>query len=150
MSDNEIYDDDDDLDLGEDDDYEEDEAPEKEDIEDDDKIIEDLDECNIVADIDAFKKLNITPDNINSIYKHVSKFEMTSVIGTRAEQISRGAPVYVEIPDGMTDPIEIAIIEWREKKIPMTIIRDFNSKGAGKYSRIEYTLDSLIQFEPVY
>jgi len=49
------------------------------------------------------------------------------ILGTRALQISMGAPVMVEI-QGETDPLEIAAKELREKKIPM-IIRRFLPDG---------------------
>lgn len=44
------------------------------------------------------------------------------MLGTRALQISMNAPVMVQL-DGETDPLEIAMKELRDKKIPFTIRR---------------------------
>ena len=44
------------------------------------------------------------------------------MLGTRATQISMGAPVMVEI-EGETDPLDIASKELREKKVPFLIRR---------------------------
>lgn len=43
-------------------------------------------------------------------------------MGTRALQISLGAPVMVDL-EGETDPLEIAQKELRERKVPITIRR---------------------------
>jgi DNA-directed RNA polymerase I, II, and III subunit RPABC2 len=43
-------------------------------------------------------------------------------LGTRALQISLGAPVMVDL-EGETDPLEIAQKELRERKVPITIRR---------------------------
>mmetsp|Transcript_12373 Transcript_12373/g.26725 ORF Transcript_12373/g.26725 Transcript_12373/m.26725 type:complete len:133 (+) Transcript_12373:214-612(+) len=54
--------------------------------------------------------------------RYMSKYERARVLGTRALQISMNAPVMVAL-DGETDPLEIAMKELREKKIPFTIRR---------------------------
>ena len=110
---------------------------------------DEVDDHNI-DDFSALKKINTPKSQLNAIYKQVSRFEIAGLIGTRAEQIIRGAPIYVDVPDNMTDAIEIAILEWRAKKIPLTLIRDFNGKGPGKFIEIEYSLDSLFLPDPVY
>lgn len=54
--------------------------------------------------------------------KYLTKYERARVLGTRALQISMNAPLMVDAgPE--TDPLEIAMIELREKKIPFTIRR---------------------------
>lgn len=58
---------------------------------------------------------------------YLTKYEKARVLGTRALQISLGAPVMVEMC-GETDPLEIASKELRERKIPM-IIRRFLPNG---------------------
>ncbi|KAK7357368.1 hypothetical protein VNO80_16653 [Phaseolus coccineus] len=55
-----------------------------------------------------------------SIY--MTKYERARILGTRALQISMNAPVMVEL-EGETDPLEIAMKELRERKIPFTIRR---------------------------
>ncbi|KAK2421030.1 DNA-directed RNA polymerases II, IV and V subunit 6A [Trifolium repens] len=54
--------------------------------------------------------------------KYMTKYERARILGTRALQISMNAHVMVEL-EGETDPLEIAMKELREKKIPFTIRR---------------------------
>ncbi|GMH17246.1 hypothetical protein Nepgr_019087 [Nepenthes gracilis] len=54
--------------------------------------------------------------------KYMTKYERARILGTRALQISMNAPVMVEL-QGETDPLEIAMKELRERKIPFTIRR---------------------------
>ncbi|XXQ35116.1 RNA polymerase Rpb6 [Plasmodiophora brassicae] len=53
---------------------------------------------------------------------YMTKYEKARVLGTRALQISMNAPVMVDL-EGETDPLEIAMKELREKKIPIIIRR---------------------------
>ncbi|MDH3364711.1 MAG: DNA-directed RNA polymerase subunit K [Thermoplasmata archaeon] len=53
-----------------------------------------------------------------------TRFERARIIGARALQISMGAPVLVDVPDDLIDPIEIAITEFNENVIPMTVKRE--------------------------
>ncbi|CAN6180010.1 unnamed protein product [Urochloa humidicola] len=54
--------------------------------------------------------------------KYMTKYERARILGTRALQVSMNAPVMVEL-EGETDPLEIAMKELRERKIPFTIRR---------------------------
>eukprot|EP00188_Purpureofilum_apyrenoidigerum_P006316 Plantae.Rhodophyta-Purpureofilum_apyrenoidigerum.ctg9580.p1 GENE.Plantae.Rhodophyta-Purpureofilum_apyrenoidigerum.ctg9580~~Plantae.Rhodophyta-Purpureofilum_apyrenoidigerum.ctg9580.p1 ORF type:complete len:130 (-),score=26.09 Plantae.Rhodophyta-Purpureofilum_apyrenoidigerum.ctg9580:627-1016(-) len=54
--------------------------------------------------------------------KYLTKYERARILGTRALQISMGAPVMVEL-GGESDPLLIAQKELKEKKIPITIRR---------------------------
>lgn len=53
-----------------------------------------------------------------------TRFERARIIGARALQISLGAPILVEVADETIDPIEIAIIEYDKRVIPMTVKRE--------------------------
>lgn len=53
----------------------------------------------------------------------MSKYERARLLGTRAEQISHGAPVLVVVPRGVTNPLDIAEIELSEKKLPLIVRR---------------------------
>jgi len=44
-------------------------------------------------------------------------------VGARALQISMGAPILVEVSEGLTGPIEIALKELGAGILPMTIRR---------------------------
>ncbi|KAJ4800287.1 hypothetical protein LUZ62_051533 [Rhynchospora pubera] len=59
---------------------------------------------------------------IRKTSKYMTKYERARILGTRALQISMNAPVMVEL-EGETDPLEIAMKELRERKIPFTIRR---------------------------
>lgn len=54
--------------------------------------------------------------------KYLTKYERARVLGTRALQISMNAPIMVEL-EGETDPLQIALKELREKKIPLVVRR---------------------------
>jgi len=53
-----------------------------------------------------------------------TRFERARIIGARALQISMGAPVLIEIPEGVTDPVRIAELEFEEGAIPITVRRE--------------------------
>jgi DNA-directed RNA polymerase subunit K len=53
-----------------------------------------------------------------------TRFEKARIIGARALQISLGAPVLLEIPEGMIDPITISQLEYDKGVIPITVKRD--------------------------
>lgn len=52
----------------------------------------------------------------------MTKYERARVLGTRALQISMNAPPLVDI-EGETDPLRIAMKEFNQKKIPLTVRR---------------------------
>lgn len=52
-----------------------------------------------------------------------TRFERARIIGARALQISMGAPLLIEVPAGMVDPIDIAELEFRKAVIPITVKR---------------------------
>lgn len=66
----------------------------------------------------------------------MNKYEKAKILGTRASQISRNAPVFVEIGEGMIDPLEIAEKELKDKKIPF-IIRRFLPDGKFEDFRVD-------------
>ena len=53
-----------------------------------------------------------------------TRFEKARIIGSRALQISYGAPVLVEYPEGMLDPIDVAMLEFDANVIPITVNKD--------------------------
>ena len=59
-------------------------------------------------------------DRMTSTY--MTKYERARILGTRALQISMNAPVMVEL-EGETDPLQIALKELRQRKIPITVRR---------------------------
>ncbi|MDR0791635.1 MAG: DNA-directed RNA polymerase subunit K [Methanomassiliicoccaceae archaeon] len=53
-----------------------------------------------------------------------TRFEKARIIGARALQISFGAPVLVDYPSDILDPIDIAMLEFDRELIPITVSRD--------------------------
>lgn len=55
--------------------------------------------------------------------KYLTKYEKARVLGARALQISRNAPVMIPLEPGVWDPLEIAVKELAAGKIPFIIRR---------------------------
>ena len=53
-----------------------------------------------------------------------SRFERARIIGARALQITMGAPVLLDLPDEIIDPLIIATAEYNESVIPITVKRE--------------------------
>jgi DNA-directed RNA polymerase subunit K len=53
--------------------------------------------------------------------KH-SRFEKARIIGSRALQISMGAPVNIKVPEEIIDPVIIAQMEYDQQVIPITVV----------------------------
>ncbi len=41
-----------------------------------------------------------------------------------------GAPVLIEVPENVTDSIEIALLEFEKEAIPITVIRRLPGEGS--------------------
>jgi len=52
-----------------------------------------------------------------------TRFEKARIVGARALQISMGAPTLIKIPKGVIAPIDIAMLEFKEDAIPLTVKR---------------------------
>jgi len=59
----------------------------------------------------------------------ITRFERARIIGARSLQISLGAPILVSLPDSMSDPIDIALEEFQEDALPMTLRRALPDKS---------------------
>ena len=98
------------------------------DIEDDEEVddVEDKDDTcvmnltsnhrNIVNNV-----LDINPSDKKCSQSTMTKYEITKVLGLRAQQICEGAEPMIQVPEGVTDSTEIAILELRQKKIPLAL-----------------------------
>jgi len=53
----------------------------------------------------------------------LTRFERARIIGARSLQIAMGAPVLINLPKEMIDPTEIAILEFKKRAVPMTVVR---------------------------
>ncbi|KAK4189517.1 DNA-directed RNA polymerase [Podospora australis] len=79
------------------------------------------------------------PNDQRSTTPFMTKYEKARILGTRALQISMNAPVLVDL-EGETDPLQIAIKELREKKIPL-IVRRYMPDGYYE----DWTCEELLQ-----
>jgi DNA-directed RNA polymerase subunit K len=52
-----------------------------------------------------------------------TRFEKARIVGARALQISMGAPSLMKIPKDVISPIDIAMLEFQENAIPITVKR---------------------------
>ncbi len=55
-----------------------------------------------------------------------TKFERARIIGARALQLAYGAPPLVKVPEGMSDPLKLAELEFEEEVIPIVVVRATN------------------------
>ncbi|PGH19203.1 hypothetical protein AJ80_04174 [Polytolypa hystricis UAMH7299] len=62
------------------------------------------------------------PSDQRTTTPYMTKYERARVLGTRALQISMNAPILVDL-EGETDPLQIALKELNQKKIPLIIRR---------------------------
>jgi DNA-directed RNA polymerase I, II, and III subunit RPABC2 len=62
------------------------------------------------------KKITVGPPKI-------TRFEKARIVGARALQISMGAPILVDVSEGFTGPIDIALKEFAADILPMTVRR---------------------------
>jgi DNA-directed RNA polymerase subunit K/omega len=77
------------------------------------------DNQEILMNYDKLKKNNKTKPLL-------SKYEKTSIVGLRAQQIAYGAKPSITVPKHITNTIDIAELEFKEKKIPLFIKRYIN------------------------
>lgn len=52
-----------------------------------------------------------------------TRYEKARIIGARALQISMGAPSLIKVPADIIEPIDIAMLEFKEDAIPITVKR---------------------------
>ncbi|MCK4757757.1 MAG: DNA-directed RNA polymerase subunit K [Thermoplasmata archaeon] len=52
-----------------------------------------------------------------------TRFELARIIGARGLQISMGAPILIEVPEGIINPIDIAMKEFNMDLLPITVKR---------------------------
>jgi len=55
------------------------------------------------------------------VFKY-TRFEKARIIGARALQVAMGAPVLIDVPEGVT-PLQVALLEFEKGVIPITVIR---------------------------
>ena len=111
-----------------DDQYAEPEEPSKKKV--DERV--DVDKMDVEEESNVTKRKTVRdlaiPREKRTTTPFMTKYERARILGTRALQISMNAPVLVDI-DGETDPLQIAMKEMAQKKIPL-VIRRFLPDGS--------------------
>ncbi|HTT35001.1 MAG TPA: DNA-directed RNA polymerase subunit K [Thermoplasmata archaeon] len=57
-----------------------------------------------------------------------TRFERARILGARALQVSLGAPILIDLPAGIIDPVDIAEREFAAGHIPITVRRGPSSE----------------------
>ena len=78
----------------------------------------------------AQESINRVPDSERTTYNKLTKYEKTSLISVRAQQLASGLKPVIDSLKGLSGPIEIAKEELKQRKIPLVIYR--NVRG-GKF-----------------
>ncbi len=74
----------------------------------------------------------IIDENHSRTSPWMNRFERARVLGTRASQLSHGAPPQIEVPEGTIDSLKIAIMELEQNQIPFVIRRPLPD-GSSEY-----------------
>lgn len=80
-------------------------------------------ETRIEINNDQYDFMRDYNPSANKSPPYISKYELTSIVGTRALMISKGAPTLIEIPEGVDNTVEIAEMEIKQGKCPIIIVR---------------------------
>ena len=73
----------------------------------------------------------------------LTKYELTAIIGFRAQQFTEGALPYIKPRAGM-DPIAIALEEYDHNLIPLMVERPSPSNKIAQFKYASYRLDDLL------
>jgi DNA-directed RNA polymerase subunit K/omega len=99
-------------------------------------------ECRLDYVEEVMQKLPLAayPPDSGSDPKHkgvpyLTLFEKTKIIGFRANQLSQGARPLIELPEYVTDVLEIARLELEQKRLPYILKRPFPD-GSYEYIRL--------------
>lgn len=75
-------------------------------------------------------------DKDHTTYPYLNKYEMTRIIGFRANQLSQGAQPFINVPDHVSDVREIARLELAANRLPFILKRPLPD-GTYEYWRLQ-------------
>ena len=75
-------------------------------------------------------------DPLHTSMPFLTKYEKARIIGSRAEQLDRGAIPFVRMDENIINGRTIALMEFEQKKIPFIIARPMPNKGV-EYWKLE-------------
>ena len=119
---------------------------------DDDEDMSEYFESNIIPvydDKDTKTFLNTIEEITNPSTKNrrtlalLSKYEKAKIIGIRAQQISMGSVIYLDDTQTLSNPLDIAKEELRQKRTPLIVRRVITGKKGHTHEdwRIEELID---------
>lgn len=107
---------------------------EDEDVDDEDILPENNhSKFNIISNNEVYNNL----EKKKKLYPYLSEFERVKVLSLRAEQIENGAPVNIVVPKGIIKSLDIARLEYKQKKTPF-IVRRFTNNGFEDWKLTEF------------
>ncbi len=74
--------------------------------------------------------------NTKKTSPYLTKYEKAKILGVRAQMIATGSPSMVNVPSHITSTYDIALLEFKEDKIPL-LIRRFLPDGNYEDWRLE-------------
>jgi len=86
------------------------------------EVVEDVQIIDKVVDFKKTYQNMATTGKVRRTIPFLTKYEKARIIGKRAMQISKGSPPLVEVGN-LENPIDIALKELKERKIPFIIRR---------------------------
>ena len=72
---------------------------------------------------DIFAGVGDEMDDFNEDLEDLVVEERTKILGARTNQLAEGAMPFVEVPEYMTQPLEIAKLELNQRRLPYIIKR---------------------------
>jgi DNA-directed RNA polymerase I, II, and III subunit RPABC2 len=82
-------------------------------------------------------------DPNHKTYPYITRYEMTKIIGVRANQLSQGAKPYIDVPKYVTNVCDIARLEYEQKRLPFIIKRPLPD-GRFEYWRITDLINNMM------
>ena len=67
----------------------------------------------------------LIPRDLRTTMPRLTRFEMARIVGIRAQLIDEGSPLLIVAPPGVSDPVQLALLELRARKSPVIVRRVF-------------------------
>ena len=91
-------------------------------------------------EIEKLSQINLENGIINDEFHKttpiLTKYEKTRILGFRAKQINLGNKPFIEIPEGLSDGYQIALLELEQKKMPFIIRRPLPN-GSSEFWKVK-------------
>jgi DNA-directed RNA polymerase subunit K/omega len=85
------------------------------------------------------------PDNQRISRNYMDRYEFAKCLAVRTEQIAHGAEPLIDVPEGVTDSDQIALLEILQKKTPFILVRKIPRPDLGNVEEWWKLEDLIIQ-----